>query len=82
MKRYRRRAARTVRMTPAAVAAFRAGDRAALHDELGLKSWQPSPLDVGGRCPWPAGTAGAKAWPEMVAVRAQLENQLGDSDGK
>jgi hypothetical protein len=76
MKRYRRRAARSDTITPAAVAAYHAGNRDALRRELHLKPWQPSPLDVDGRCPWPKDTAGAKAWPACVVLRAALETEL------
>lgn len=76
MKRYRRRAQRSGTVTPAAVAAYRAGDRDALRRELCLKPWQPTPLEVDGRCPWPEGSAGAKAWPASVALRAALETEL------
>jgi hypothetical protein len=34
------------RITPAAVQAFRRGDALRLHEVLGLKRWQVSPLDV------------------------------------
>jgi hypothetical protein len=33
-------------VTPEAVEAFAAGDWSALHDALGLKPWQESPLDA------------------------------------
>jgi len=34
------------RVTPEAVAAFKAGDYQSLHRALGLKPWEPSPLPV------------------------------------
>lgn len=34
------------RLTPEAVEAFMAGDWLALHQALGLRPWQASPLDV------------------------------------
>lgn len=39
------------RITPEAVAAFRAGDYGRLHNALGLKPWEESPLWVGDKCP-------------------------------
>jgi hypothetical protein len=76
-KRYRRRTARTGNITPDAVAAFQGGDRTGLHRELGLKPWQPSPLDVNGACPWPPGSAGQDTWDEAIALRAELETFQG-----
>ena len=72
-KRYRRRTARMGNVTPDAVAAFQRGDRTALHRELDLKPWQPSPLDVDGACPWPLGSAGQNTWAGAVALRAELK---------
>ncbi|MDB5575858.1 MAG: hypothetical protein JWR80_1034 [Bradyrhizobium sp.] len=43
--RRRNRKDREHRITDAAVAAFKAGDYHGLHAALGLKPWQPSPLD-------------------------------------
>ena len=59
--------------TPGAVDAFVADDRTALHRALGLPPWCASPLDAEGECPWPAGSAGARSWPEVVRLRAELE---------
>lgn len=53
--------ARAWRVTPAAVDAFLAGDRAALHKALALPPWQPSPLEADTSEPprWAANTAWA-----------------------
>jgi hypothetical protein len=61
------------RITPDAVAAFTAGDRAALHRALGLPPWVPSPLRVGdGPCPWSPGTMGHETWPLAEELRDAL----------
>ncbi len=60
-------------ITHDAADAFVAGDEAALHRALGLPPWCASPLDAEGECPWPAGSAGARSWPEVVRLRAELE---------
>lgn len=65
--------ARECRITPAALAAWEAGDRLALDRALGLRPWEPSPLDAEGACPWGEGTAAAAAWPAMVELRAELQ---------
>lgn len=44
--RRRRRKRQEHAITPAAIAAFRAGDWMALHAALNLKPWQYSPLDA------------------------------------
>jgi hypothetical protein len=59
-------------ITPEAVAAFRRGDRAALHRALGLKPWHPSPLSAEGEAPWSDSTMGAKSWALVVELRAEL----------
>ena len=48
------------RISPRAVAAFKAKDEVELHCALGLKPFEASPLDAGPRteCPWSEGTAG------------------------
>jgi len=63
-------------ITAAAVTAYRAADRAALHAELRLQPWAVSPLDAVGVCPWPPTAAGAAAWPQSVALREALEVAL------
>lgn len=66
--------ARDHRVTPAALAAFAAGDSLALHRALGLKPWQPSPLETDeDDCPWPDGSAWAVAWPLVRGLRVELE---------
>lgn len=75
--RRKKRGAHTGRVTPAAVAAYRAGDWLALHTELRLPPWQVSPLDAVGPCPWPASMAGARTWADSVALRAELERSHG-----
>lgn len=71
--RYRRRAIGAHQITPAALAAYRAEDRKALHHELRLPPWQVSPLDAHGDCPWPPTTAGATSWPLSCELREALE---------
>lgn len=62
------------RVTPEAIEAFKAGDEAALREALNLAPWEfPSPLTRWECTPLEAGTAGAKWWPECVALRAELE---------
>jgi hypothetical protein len=60
------------RITPAAVAHFKAGEWLLLHRALGLRPWHPSPLDAVGECPWPPGCGGHEAWPLVVRLRAEL----------
>jgi len=71
-KRRPRNIARS-RITPAALAAYRAGDVPALHRALNLPPWQVSPLEVSGACPWPAGTGGAETWAESERLRKELQ---------
>jgi hypothetical protein len=66
------------RITPDAVAAFRARDRNALYRALDLKPWQANPLDAVGACPWPPGTAGHASWAEALALRAEIIKRLKD----
>ncbi len=65
------------RITPDAVAAFRAVDWLALHRALGLKPWEMSPLDVSGECPYPPGSGGGESWPMALALRDELQAKLG-----
>lgn len=62
------------RITPEAVAAFVAGDHAALQRALRLPPWQVSPLNAVGACPYPSGTGGADTWDDSLALRGQLES--------
>jgi hypothetical protein len=62
-----------VRITDAALAAYKAGDRLTLHRELHLKPWQETPLAAAGTCPWPDGSAGATTWADACRLRDELE---------
>ena len=61
------------RITPEAVAAYIADDDALLHELLGLKPWEESPLDVGDENTNPPGTAAYESWPKARALRDELE---------
>ena len=63
------------RITPEAVAAFATGDWMELHRALGLKPWQPSPLDTDTPEPPPHAQKGpwAEAWPLAFDLRGKLE---------
>ncbi len=61
------------RITPDAIAAFRAGDAIALARALRLPPWHASPLEAVGACPWPCTTGGAATWADAIELRAQLE---------
>lgn len=67
---------RAHRLTADATDAFGAGDVLALHAALGLRPWQPSPLDAGTPNP-PAwahpGTGWTAAWPLARELRLRLE---------
>ena len=66
------------RITPAAVIAFRAGDREALHRALALRPWEVSPLDVHeGESPWPGNSGGAQSWEKAKLLSAELSNSRG-----
>lgn len=71
-KRQNRNIARN-RITPAAVEAFKAGNRLELHRALNLPPWQASPLDAVGVCPWPEQSAGALSWASSVRLREELQ---------
>ena len=62
------------RITRQAVEAFTAGDTLALHRALGLRPWQPSPLDADTPEPpaW-AGTLWAEGWALARHLRGALE---------
>ena len=72
-KRQRKPRKLRVRVTPAAVAAYKAGDWLTLHRELHLKPWQASPLEAFGECPWLRGSAGARTWQDSISLRNELE---------
>ena len=61
------------RITPEALAAFSAGDRATLKRALRLPPWQVSPLDAEGACPYPPLTGAAATWPDSLTLRNQLQ---------
>ena len=69
------------RISPRAVASFKATDEVELHCALGLKPFEASPLDAGPRteCPWSEGTAGFATWGQAQALRAALEQQIMDA---
>lgn len=63
------------RVNPAAIEAFKAGDRMGVFSALNLKPWQPNPCEVDGPEPpvWANGTAWAADWPAMWELRQDLE---------
>jgi hypothetical protein len=71
--------ARAHRLTAEAVDAFRARVLR-LHAALGLRPWQPSPLEADAPEPpaWaPPGTSWARAWPVARDLRVKLEGATG-----
>ncbi|WP_214471076.1 hypothetical protein [Mesorhizobium sp. dw_380] len=76
---------KTVKITPEAVAAFEAGDRQTLHHALGLRPWEPNPLEIDGPTSpaWASdGTAWSQAWPDMWTIRQELEAACRCSNAK
>ena len=74
--------ARQHRITATALEAFEAGDWIALHRALGLRPWQPSPLDAATpEAPEWAGRLDAwrEGWPLARELRAELINYVGNS---
>ncbi|CAN7769728.1 hypothetical protein [Mesorhizobium sp. LjNodule214] len=75
MKRRPRK--KRVTISAAAVEAFKAGNRQALGTALGVRPWEPNPLDVDGSLApeWArhGGTAWSQAWPASWELRQQLE---------
>jgi hypothetical protein len=68
---------REQRITLAAVEAYTAGDWMLLHRALGLRPWQPSPLDADTDEPpaWlPPGHAWRKDWSTVRQLRLELED--------
>ena len=67
------RKGREHRVTREAVEAFNAGDAVTLHRALGLKPWEPSPIDADTPEPpdWASGPW-AEAWPTAHELRAKL----------
>jgi hypothetical protein len=53
-----------------------AGDenaRATFHKLIGLRPWQPSPIDATqDECPWPPSSTGAMWWPRARQLRHEL----------
>jgi hypothetical protein len=73
--------ARRHRISPEAIAAYRAKDCNALHRALGLRPWQASPLRVD-QGPGPGGpTAYAASWPQAQELQRELEAALRGSGG-
>lgn len=72
----KRRAAkgRAHRITREALDAFRAGDRLTLHYALGLRPWQPSPLDAD--TPVPPAWAALGPWRDSWALACDLRGKL------
>ena len=64
-------------VTPAAVAAFKAGDGFALTAALKLPPWYPSPLDVDTDEGPEVSTPYAEAWAEVRQIRLALEAASG-----
>jgi hypothetical protein len=60
-------------ITPAAVAAFEAGDWMALHQSLGLRPWHESPLDAEGDAPSWLPQHQLQYWELAKDLRAELE---------
>jgi hypothetical protein len=73
-KRMRVNRTQRTRITPEAVAAYRAGDKGELHRLLRLPPWQASPLDAEGECPFPRTSSGHLTWQDSVDLREALEN--------
>src|SRR5262245_17777023 len=66
------------RITPEAIAAFRANDRMGLHLALGLKPWEMSPLEVH-RKPEPSRDSPypwVRSWWKAKRLRQKLEAAL------
>ena len=66
---------RAHRVTAEAQAAYHADDRLGLHLALGLKPWQPSPLEADTPEP-PAWSAGPwhDAWTQVADLRGELSS--------
>jgi len=66
---------RTHRITRDALEAFTAGDVAGLHLALGLRPWQPSPLDADTPDPpaWAGPGPWRDSWPLALDLRGMLE---------
>lgn len=72
-------------ITPAAVAAFKAGDYLALHRALRLRPWEASPLPreteaLGvddGPCQWGPNTLYGESWPRAQELQRRLMTAAG-----
>lgn len=73
MTHYRQRRPGNDRITPAAYAAFQAGDWMALHRELRLRPWHASPLDATTDDPPAAGFAYRATWQRARDLRRELQ---------
>ncbi|MGX5839759.1 hypothetical protein ACWGTI_03430 [Mesorhizobium sp. ArgA1] len=68
--------AKRYRITPEAIAYFKAGDEIMLDRALGIRPWEPSPLFVNGPTPpdWARPTdSWSVHWDEIWELRQQLE---------
>lgn len=69
-------------ITPGALAAWRAGDKHALHRELAIKPWECSPFNADGPCPGFEKEQGrAEFWAKAVEQRRALV-ELAGSPGR
>ncbi len=76
-KRQRKTRKLASRITPAAVAAFKAGDERALYEAIGQRPWEYSPLDVDdGPSPRPVH---AELWTKAQELRAALEAAVAEA---
>ncbi len=73
-KRMRVNRTQRTRITPDAVAAYRAGDETELDRLLRIPPWQVSPLEAEGACPYSRNAAGHGTWADSVDLREALEN--------
>ncbi|MEQ1955971.1 hypothetical protein [Mesorhizobium sp. CN2-181] len=69
----RRTAKRRQQINADAVAAFVAGDEAALRDAMSLSPWEfPTLPPLNEASPWPEGSGGAAWWPEGQELHLAL----------
>ena len=71
---------RRPRITPAAVDAFNNDEWLVLHRLLGLKPWEPSPLDVMSAEQDGWSSIDAERWAEIRELRRQLEEAAVDAN--
>ena len=62
------------KISPAAVAAWRAGDREGVYFALQLRPWQPHVFDVDENAPLPPddGSAWSQDYPQIVELRKEM----------